>query len=231
LRCSFSSTECVLHDTVARAVAPGVGRVDVEVEGALGRAAAGEQAARGQLVGVETSVDRAHSLQLAQIVVIAEAPGKVITQFHHRAEEGVQLATGITGGHGVGRRRRRCFWRRSSAQASGSGGVLVVGDSLEELTSPYLKQYLAGVPLAVSAVGAPTASRSSTSFHESYGPSQSVIVFDTATNDNPGYPEILAGNLRKVAAEIGDRCMVVPTIDGLIVNGIDSSGKNRVVEE
>ena len=118
-----------------------------------------------------------------------------------------------------------------SAQASGSGGVLVVGDSLEELTSPYLKHYLPGVPLTVNAVGGSNSFQIFDLFQESYDPSQSVIVFDAGTNDNPAYPEILAGNLSKVAAEIGDRCMVVPTIHGLTVNGIDSSGKNRVVEE
>jgi hypothetical protein len=118
-----------------------------------------------------------------------------------------------------------------SAQASGSGGVLVVGDSLEELTSPYLKQYLPGVPLTVNAVGGSNSFQIFDLFQESYDPSQSVIVFDAGTNDNPAYPEILAGNLRKVAAEIGNRCMVVPTIHGLTVNGIDSTGKNRVVEE
>ena len=118
-----------------------------------------------------------------------------------------------------------------SAQASGSGGVLVVGDSLEELTSPYLKHYLPGVPLTINAVGGSNSFQIFDLFQESYDPSQSVIVFDAGTNDNPAYPEILAGNLRKVAAEIGDRCMVVPTIHGLTVNGIDSSGKNRVVEE
>jgi hypothetical protein len=117
-----------------------------------------------------------------------------------------------------------------SAQASG-GGVLVVGDSLEELTSPYLKQYLSGVPLTVNAVGGSNSFQIFDLFQESYDPSQSVVVFDAGTNDNPAYPEILAGNLRKVAAEIGGRCMVVPTIHGLTVNGIDSSGKNRVVEE
>lgn len=118
-----------------------------------------------------------------------------------------------------------------SAQASGSGGVLVVGDSLEELTSPYLQQYLPGVPLTVNAVGGSNSFQIFDLFQESYDPSQSVIVFDAGTNDNPAYPQILAGNLEKVAAEIGDRCMVVPTIHGLTVNGIDNTGKNRVVEK
>jgi hypothetical protein len=113
--------------------------------------------------------------------------------------------------------------------AGASGGVLVVGDSLEELTSPYLKQYLPGVPLTVNAVGGSNSFQIFDLFEESYDPSQSVIVFDAGTNDNPAYPEILAENLQKVAATVGDRCMVVPTIHGFTVNGIDNTGKNRVV--
>jgi hypothetical protein len=117
----------------------------------------------------------------------------------------------------------------SASANSGSGGVLVVGDSLEELTSPYLKKYLPGVPLTVNAVGGSNSFQIYDLFAESYDPSQSVIVFDAGTNDNPAYPEILAENLQKVAATVGDRCMVVPTIHGLTVNGIDNTGKNRVV--
>jgi hypothetical protein len=116
-----------------------------------------------------------------------------------------------------------------SVQASGNGGVLVVGDSLEELTSPYLQRYLPGVPLTVNAVGGYNSFQIFDLFEESYDPSQSVIVFDAGTNDNPAYPEILAGNLRKVAATVGDRCMVVPTIHGFTVDGIDNTGKNNVV--
>jgi hypothetical protein len=116
-----------------------------------------------------------------------------------------------------------------SASAGGDGDVLVVGDSLEELTSPYLQRYLPGVSLTVNAVGGYNSYQILELFEESYDPSQSVIVFDAGTNDNPAYPQILAENLGKVAAAIGNRCMVVPTIHGLTVNGIDSSGKNRVV--
>jgi len=116
-----------------------------------------------------------------------------------------------------------------SASASGSGGVLVVGDSLEELTSPYLKKYLPGVPLTVNAVGGYNSFQIFDLFQESYDPSQSVIVFDAGTNDNPAYPEILASNLNKVAEIVGDRCMVVPTIHGFTVDGIDNTGKNNVV--
>jgi len=110
------------------------------------------------------------------------------------------------------------------------GGALVVGDSLEVLTSPYLKRYLPGVPLTINAEGGYNSNQIFDLFQESYDPSQSVIVFDAGTNDNPAYPEILASNLNAVAEAVGNRCMVVPTIHGLTVSGIGNDGKNRVVE-
>jgi hypothetical protein len=109
--------------------------------------------------------------------------------------------------------------------------VLVVGDSLEELTSPYLARYLPGVELTVNAGGGYNSFQIYDLFQESYEPSVDVVVFDAGTNDNPEYPEILAGNLAKVAETVGDRCMVVPTVHGFTVNGVDNTGKNRVVAE
>lgn len=117
------------------------------------------------------------------------------------------------------------------ARASGSGGVLVVGDSLEVLTSPYLERYLPGIPLTVNAEGGYNSYQIFDLFKESYEPSQSVIVFDAGTNDNPAYPQILAGNLTAVAQIVGDRCMVVPTIHGFTVDGVGNEGKNLVVAE
>jgi len=115
--------------------------------------------------------------------------------------------------------------------AASAPHVLVVGDSLEELTSPYLGRYLPGVELTVNAVGGYNSFQIFDLFQESYEPSDDVIVFDAGTNDNPAYPEILAGNLAKAAAIAGDRCMVVPTVHGYTVNGVDNTGKNRVVAE
>jgi hypothetical protein len=108
--------------------------------------------------------------------------------------------------------------------------VLVVGDSLEELTSPYLPHYLPGVKLTVNAVGGSNSFQIFDLFQESYEPSQSVVVFDAGTNDDPEYPQILEGNLAKVAAIVGPgTCLVVPTIHGYTVNGVDNTGKNEVV--
>lgn len=111
----------------------------------------------------------------------------------------------------------------------GNGSVLVVGDSLEELTSPYLEKYLPGVPITVNAGGGYNTFQIFDLFQEAYNPSQSVIVFDGGTNDNPQYPEILAGNLAKMAQIAPNRCYVVPTIHGYTVNGYNNDGKNKVV--
>jgi hypothetical protein len=119
----------------------------------------------------------------------------------------------------------------SAAPAQAAPKVLVVGDSLEELTSPYLSHYLPGVELVVNAVGGSNSYQIFDLFQESYEPSDSVIVFDAGTNDNPAYPQILAGNLAKVAAIVGNRCMVVPTIHGLHPGGVSDAGKNRAVAE
>lgn len=116
-----------------------------------------------------------------------------------------------------------------AAAASGNGGVLVVGDSIEVLTIPYLQRHLPGVRLTTNAVGGYNSYQIFDLFQESYDPSHSVIVFDAGTNDNPAYPEILAGNLNSVAATVGDRCLVVPTVYGFTVDGVDNSGKNAVV--
>ncbi|HET7507856.1 MAG TPA: hypothetical protein VFJ53_05805 [Solirubrobacterales bacterium] len=115
--------------------------------------------------------------------------------------------------------------------AAAAPHVLVVGDSLEELTSPHLGRYLPGVELTVNAVGGYNSFQIFDLFQESYEPSDDVVVFDAGTNDNPEYPEILSGNLAKVADTVGDACLVVPTIHGFTVNGVDNTGKNRVVAE
>jgi lysophospholipase L1-like esterase len=119
-----------------------------------------------------------------------------------------------------------------AAQAlPGSGRVLAVGDSLEELTSPYLQHLLPGVPITVNAVGGSNSFQILDLFEQSYEPADSVVVFDAGTNDDPEYPQILQENLAKVAQTVGERCIVVPTIHGFTVNGVDNAGKNRVVAE
>lgn len=114
----------------------------------------------------------------------------------------------------------------------GDGDVLVVGDSLEVLTGPYLEQYLPrGARLTHNAVGGYNSMQIFDLFKESFDPSHSVVVFDAGTNDNPNYPQILAERLEAVADAVGNRCLVVPTIHGLTVGGTGNAGKNRVVRQ
>ncbi len=113
----------------------------------------------------------------------------------------------------------------------GAGEVLVVGDSLEVATSPYLKRYLRSVPFVVKAEVGYSSLQIFEVFQQNYESSQSVVVFDAGTNDDPAHPEILAARLQAVADLIGDRCMVVPTIHAPTVNGVGSEGKNRVIRQ
>jgi lysophospholipase L1-like esterase len=157
--------------------------------------------------------------RLTRLLVVAVLAASVLSAVRGASASGLVTAPegapfGIQGGY-----------------PGGDGGVLVVGDSLEVLTSPYLRRYLPGIQLEVNAEGGYNSYQIYDLFKESYDPSQSVIVFDAGTNDNPAYPQILAGNLEKVAATVGSRCMVVPTIHGFTVNGVNNAGKNRVVRQ
>lgn len=156
---------------------------------------------------------------------------------------------GIQNGEKVGMRQGEIFGERKGSQDGrldvkekirliqerrarlhGSGGVLVVGDSLEVLTIPYLKEKLPEVTLTTNAVGGYNSIQIYDLFKKSYTPNHSVIVFDAGTNDNPNYPEILAEQLEKVQDTIGPkRCLVLPTIYGYTVGSADSSGKNQVL--
>jgi hypothetical protein len=110
------------------------------------------------------------------------------------------------------------------------GSVLVVGDSLEVLTSPYIQRYLPGIKLTINAVGGYSSIQIFELFQESFDPGQTVVVFDAGTNDNPNYPQILQSRLAAMAQVVGQRCVVVPTIHGLPVEGATDAGKNRVVQ-
>jgi hypothetical protein len=122
--------------------------------------------------------------------------------------------------------------RERRRELYGSGGVLVVGDSLEVLTIPHLKKELRDIPLTTSAVGGYNSRQVYNLFRKSYIKDHSIIVFDAGTNDNPNYPEILEKQLNKVISTIGKkRCLVLPTIHGLTVDGVNSNGKNSVLRK
>jgi hypothetical protein len=112
----------------------------------------------------------------------------------------------------------------------GTGTVLVVGDSLGVGTEPYLRQELPGTPILDDSVGGRPSPGGLDALRAEISPSDAVIVFAMGTNDNPAYPEIMAGNLESVAQIAGDRCIVVPTIARPPVSGVSDAGINRVIK-
>lgn len=116
------------------------------------------------------------------------------------------------------------------ASAQPSGGVLVIGDSLEVGTGPYLRQELQGVaPLTVDArTGRPSPEGVSV-LRSRLLAGHSVVVFDLGVNNDPSLPQILEADLQTVRELVGDRCLVVASLIRSPVNGTTIEAANRVV--
>jgi hypothetical protein len=106
--------------------------------------------------------------------------------------------------------------------------VLVVGDSLEVGSGPYLRQALAGTSVEVDA----ERSRSSTAGLRVLGTTlradHKVIVFPLGTNDLSA--SSLASNLSAAQGLAGGRCLVVATIARPNLRGSSTAELNAVVE-
>jgi lysophospholipase L1-like esterase len=104
--------------------------------------------------------------------------------------------------------------------------VLVVGDSLEVGSGPYLRRLLPGA--RVDAVKGRTSGQGVQVLGARLDPSVSVVVFPLGTNDSPSNPAGLAASFAAVRQLAGDRCVVVATIAR---RGVPVGGLNRVVAE
>jgi hypothetical protein len=118
-----------------------------------------------------------------------------------------------------------------SDAAGQSGGVLVVGDSLEVGTGPHLRRELAPTPVTIdaktsrpSSVGLEVLARKLRGGHR-------VVVFDLGVNDDPSQPGLLARNLEAVRERVGDRCLVVSSLSRPPLNGVTIDGMNRVIRD
>jgi lysophospholipase L1-like esterase len=109
------------------------------------------------------------------------------------------------------------------AAAPAHAGVLVVGDSLEVGSGPYLRAAVPGI--RVDAVKGRSSTQGVQVLAARLSPADSVVVFPLGTNDSPSSPAVLAADLSEAARLAGDRCMVVATI----VRPLDVSALNRVV--
>lgn len=103
-------------------------------------------------------------------------------------------------------------------------GVLVVGDSLEVGTGPYLQRALAGRSVTVDARKSRPSSVGVDVLRSRLRPGHSVVVFDLGTNDDPSAPGGLSADLQSARSLTGDRCLIVAT-----VNRPSAGGLNRAV--
>jgi hypothetical protein len=115
--------------------------------------------------------------------------------------------------------------------ASAAGGVLVVGDSLEVGTSPYLQGLLRGVPLTVDAQTSRPSSTGLGILRSRLQSTDQVVVFDLGTNDDPAQPQALAADLSQVRSIVGNRCVVVATLNRPPYNGVSIDGLNGAVRD
>jgi lysophospholipase L1-like esterase len=121
-----------------------------------------------------------------------------------------------------------CLAAPAAAFQDGAG-VLVIGDSLEVGSGPYLRGLLPGA--VVDAERGRTSSQGVRVLASRLDPSVEVIVFPLGTNDSPSNAGGLAANLAAVRQLAGDRCVVVATLSRPPVGGVSVAGLNGVVEQ
>ena len=118
-----------------------------------------------------------------------------------------------------------------SATAQGSGAnVLVVGDSLQVGTGPYLEQQLGAVPVEFDHQQSRGSGVGLSILRSRLSPEHSVVIFDLGTNDDPGNPDALIATMRAARQASGDRCLIVATILRPPYNGVSVDGMNAAIQ-
>jgi hypothetical protein len=115
------------------------------------------------------------------------------------------------------------------AEAHDAGGpVLVVGDSLEVGSGPYLRQALPGIEVTVDAERSRTSSAGLRVLAEELRGDHEVVLFPLGTNDLSA--STLESNLVAAQELAGGRCMVAATIARPNERGSSTAELNRAVE-
>ena len=117
----------------------------------------------------------------------------------------------------------------AGAAAAGGGTVAEVGDSLGVGTLPQIRARLPGVSIRGDVlVGRPSIDGPPI-LQKLLRPSDTAVVFDLGTNDDPANPGALTRDLRDAAALAGGRCMIVATLNRPPLNGVGVGGLNAAI--
>ena len=118
----------------------------------------------------------------------------------------------------------------SPAAAQPTGSVLVVGDSLQVGSGPYLETALGALSSEIDHRTGRGSAEGLSVLRSRLRDDHAAVVFDLGTNDDPGQPEALASNLAAAREAVGTRCLVVATILRPAVNGVTDAGLNAAVQ-
>jgi lysophospholipase L1-like esterase len=113
---------------------------------------------------------------------------------------------------------------------TGAGSVLVIGDSLQVGTGPYLEQQLGAIPVESDDRQSRRSAEGLEALRTRLSPEHTVVVFDLGTNDDPSSPDAFYANLQAARAATGDRCLVVATVLRPPYNGFSVDGMNAALE-
>jgi lysophospholipase L1-like esterase len=119
----------------------------------------------------------------------------------------------------------------AAALQGGGQSVLVIGDSLEQGSGPYLRESLPGAAFEIDAEPGRTSGHGAIALGERLRPEHDAVVFPLGTNDSAANPGGLAASLATAARLAGGRCLVVATLARPPQRGVSVAGLNRVVEE
>jgi len=119
----------------------------------------------------------------------------------------------------------------AAAPAHAADGVLVIGDSLEVGTGPYLRQELAGTPVTIDARTSRPSPEGVSVLRDRLSPSHRIVVFDIGVNYDPSQPQRLAADFDTVRGIVGERCLVVATVTRPPLNGVSVAGLNRAIRD
>jgi lysophospholipase L1-like esterase len=108
--------------------------------------------------------------------------------------------------------------------------VLVIGDSLQVGTGPYLEQQLGAMPVELDSRESRGSGEGLEALRARLRPDHTVVVFDMGTNDDPSDADALFATLQAVRAATGDRCLVVATLLRPPYNGITYDELNAALE-